>query len=310
VPDSKKACTCGDGGPPGTQTCRPSGAGYNPCDCGSPPNDKLGAACVTADECGAGLICLTSSSTALDGQGPPGGLCTRECAADGAVCDKVKPGAKCVGFPDQASTTRYCLEGCEFGTPDAASKCHGRLDMGCGSYVVTGVGEVGRLCFPTCNSDDDCGAGSLCDPGTGRCFQGTAPSGDPVGASCTQGGTKTCRGYCEKLDLPLTSSSTQLCAERCTAGALAASKVSCGWKLGTVAPAQSACIYYPGTNLSPGAGDRGACGQLCDCNSQCTGAGLVCQPLTGGLDALFKRKGQCSPPTAVDGGAVGIPTCT
>lgn len=309
-PGSFVSCAC-DSGAAGTRTCRPSGAGYGPCECGVAPNDKLGATCSQDSDCGAGLVCLAAWSKNINGQGPPGGLCTADCAADASICGKLKPNAKCIGFPDQASSTRFCLESCEFGDPGAnkPNKCHGRVDMGCAPIIIPGVGEVARSCLPNCNSDADCGGSLACDFGTGLC-DATAPTGDPVGTPCSQA-TDTCRGFCEKLDLPATGGSTTLCAERCTAGAVAESKVTCGWDKSSASPAQAACIYYPGAVAVPGFGDRGACGQLCDCNSQCSDPALVCQALPGGLDVLFKRKGQCSPPVKTDAGlSPGITTCT
>ncbi|MBK7586084.1 MAG: hypothetical protein IPI67_38605 [Myxococcales bacterium] len=306
-PDSVAACSCGDSAS-GTKTCRPSGAGYWPCACVA--NDKLGAVCSADADCGEGLTCLTATSTQIVGQGPAGGLCTKACAADPTVCASIKPSAKCIGFPDQASTTRFCLEQCDFGDPGTAkaSKCHGRVDMGCSPIIIPGLGEAARVCLPNCNSDEDCGTGLFCDPGSGLC-SATAPSGDPVGTPCSQS-NDTCRGFCEKLDLPATSGSTTLCAERCTAGAIAESKTSCGWNKATATAAPATCIYYPGAVTVPGFGDRGACGQLCDCNADCKATGLVCQPLPTPLDALFKRKGQCSAPVKVDGGtSPGIPVC-
>jgi hypothetical protein len=222
----------------------------------------------------------------------------------------IKTGAKCIGFPDQASTTRYCLEGCDFGGAASPTKCHGRLDLGCASITVPAVGEVARACVPTCNSDADCGSGLFCDPATGLCS--TSPAqGDPVGTPCSQS-NDTCRGLCEKLDLPATGGSVTLCTERCTLGATAAgNKTSCGWDATSGSPAAAACIYTPGTNVVSGVGDRGGCGQLCDCNSQCAATGLVCIPLQGGLDLLFKKKGQCTAPKNEDGGiSPGIVTCT
>ena len=309
-PGSSLACVC-DSGAAGTMTCRPSGAGHAPCECGVAPNDKLGATCSQDSDCGAGLTCLAPWSQNIDGQGPPGGLCTADCANDAAICDKLEKNAKCIGFPEQTSPARYCMEACEFGDPGTAkaNKCHGRVDMGCAPIVVPGLGEVARVCLPNCNSDADCGGSLACDHGTGRCVA-APPTGDPVGTPCSLT-NDTCRGFCEKLDLPATGGSTTLCAERCTAGAVAESKVSCDWDKSSATPAPAACIYYPGAVVAPGFGDRGACGQLCDCNAQCKGTGLVCQPLPAGLDTLFKRKGQCSAPVQTDAGlSPGIPTCT
>lgn len=307
-PLSTQACTC-DSGASGSETCRPSGAGFGPCVCDVQPNAKLGSACASDADCGADLTCVTPSSAKIEKQGPAGGLCTRPCEDDATVCGKLKPNAKCIGFPDQGSKTRYCLEACEFGDPggNKAGKCHGRSDMGCAPIVVPGLGEVARVCLPTCNSDQDCGGSLSCDPGTGLCAA-AAPTGDPVGKACTEG-SATCRGFCEKLDLPVSGSTTTLCAERCTAGAIADGKTVCGWNKSLATKADAACIYYPGAVTSPGYGDRGACGQLCDCNTHCN-KDLICQPLPQGLDLFFKRAGQCTAPYKVDGSvAQGITAC-
>ncbi len=268
----------------------------------------LGQACSTNADCGTGLTCLSSASTDLGGAGPAKGLCTADCTADlgkasSSICAAIDPSSVCVDLGAPGSPRGVCLEGCSAGPDNLTDfdpgKCHGRPELACtpiydSNNVSTGKG----YCRPNCNSDADCG-GRTCNPRTGLCDD-QAASGLPVGSSCTQpsdGGTDPCRGTCGGVVHSFGGTAfTYTCSERCTVGAVP----SCGWS-GT-GPADAYCVFVYDTNA--GRGDQGACGQTCDCNSDCLDQDLVCVPFDNtALENELGHKGYCGDPLGADGGA-------
>ena len=151
--------TCSAAGCSGHQTCRTDGTGYGACACDpsdasddasdlpdgnlleqdgarttfsatGPASGRLGAACKLDTDCRSALRCLASSSTAFEGEGPPGGLCTLECSTDPSACGALDPAALCVQTGD--GSTAYCEAGCELGAPGPhEDKCRGRGDAAC-----------------------------------------------------------------------------------------------------------------------------------------------------------------------------------
>jgi hypothetical protein len=268
-------------------------------------NPNLGRACATQAECGTGLSCITANSGAFDGEGPAKGYCTVDCTNDDTICSAIDSGAICLAMN---SGDAYCFEGCSFG-PDTLTafdpnKCHGRQEVACAP-----VDEFGTAaCLPTCNSNADCGGTLKCSPETGSCST-TTPTGLALGQTCVQpptGGVDPCKGNCTGFQDSSGSVSFYMCTENCTLGAAP----SCGWTGPGTGPAPAACLYVSTIildNGGAGIGDRGSCGNLCDCNAQCN-SNLVCNAWTGpnaqATKDFFQRNGYCG-----EGGGSGITTC-
>jgi hypothetical protein len=203
-----------------------------------------------------------------------------------------------------------CLEGCAIG-PDAPSKCHDRPDFACqfltsvsttktctadeecANSAVCDKGtcvEIVTACQPTCASDDDC-AGEFCNIGTGLC-QAAKPTGKAVGSACDASVTNSteCSGLC----IGDSAGTFSLCSGFCTFGV----QGGCGWN--GVGPADAGCMFVPRYVQTPGAGDVGYCGQLCDCNDDCLNPTAKCLSFTAiGLDdfaTFYARKGYCGTP--------------
>ncbi len=283
---------------------------------------NLGAACTSNANCGGGLICATASSGMLGGGGPAKGLCTADCTNDTSVCQNFGFNAVCLDYGGGAS---FCVESCAFGPSSLSAfnpnKCHGRQEVACTPlFSDTGVSctsdtqcgggicsgtcmDVIPGCLPSCNGDSDCGPGLYCDPATGLC--GTSPkTGLPVGQTCTQPtgtGTDACRGTCTNIQ-GSSGPVTSICTEHCTLGAYP----SCGWS-GT-GPANAACLFTNTAIKDPGYGDAGSCGQLCNCNTDCSDSNFVCLAWTGAnassIEAAYQKKGYCGA-----AGGSGLTTC-
>ncbi len=306
---------------------------------GTTGDTRLGRACATDAECGDGLQCVKADSGKFGGGGPAGGYCTTECSADAGLCSAFATNAICLNYGEEGSTGQsYCIQGCSFG-PDSLTafdenKCHGRPDLSCsplfndtGTACNAGACPTGQICgdtntcldiipacLPQCNSDTDCGAGLFCDPSDGAC-KTTQKTGKPLGSTCVQdldAAVDECRGNCigfvhQSGQDPF----TYMCAENCTLGAEAA----CGWAGPTSGlPAPAGCVFTSTIILDNGGagfGDRGSCGQFCDCNSDCLNPDLVCTAWTNPQAAsYYQKKGYCSDPLKEDGGMdPGIPTC-
>jgi hypothetical protein len=281
---------------------------------------RLGAACTSDADC-EDLTCITASSSALRGEGPAKGLCTTSCASDVEICRRFGPKAVCVDFGSDVSPARYCVEGCSFGPMGSApnpNKCHGREEMACAPLLRStgllcstdtscalpdhfcGGGQcidASPVCLPQCNADTDClAAGLFCNPETGLC-RATPSTGLSLGEVCTPppaGGTNPCRGNCTRVLSSVGTPGENACTESCTIGA----ERSCGWAgPASGAPAPALCVFsIPIVDQlgGSGAGDRGSCAQLCNCNSDCVHPSFVCLPLPGDLLIATQRQGYCT----------------
>jgi hypothetical protein len=236
-----------------------------------------------------------------------------------------------LNFGDTANPSSWCMQGCTFGprgsTNFDSTKCWGRhevacaplfndlgtqctVDGDCNSGEICGNSntclEVFSGCLPQCNADTDCGTGLFCDPSDGLC-RSAQKNGKTLGTPCTQstdGGTDECRGNCTGF---VVSSGgqvlTTMCTENCTNGAVP----SCGWGGPNSGQQADAYCLFTSTVIidqgGPGFGDRGSCGQLCNCNDQCRNSRLVCRDIG---NATFKqatgKQGYCSLPEQEDGG--------
>ncbi len=199
---------------------------------------ELGGSCTGALDCVDGLECVTD----VEGQSVAGGVCTVQCAA---IRDC--PGdLLCATFGSRASS--YCVERCSPGV-GGTGKCHGRDDFACVSQ------EPPHTCRPSCSVHEQC-PGGFCDLITGLCTS-TEPTGAPLGAACTR--REDCTGYC----LNRSGDRMGFCSQSCVLDGIDA----CG--------PDGDCIWKSTEN--GGAGDLGACGQLCNCNDDCRRAGSVCR---------------------------------
>ncbi|HEY3234294.1 MAG TPA: hypothetical protein VGJ84_06240 [Polyangiaceae bacterium] len=279
-------------------------------------NAKLGHTCTarTKDtDCGPGLICVESTSGLFSGGGPAGGLCTAPCTKDS---DCRSAGALCKSYDD---TNGYCFEGCLWGA--GGGQCHDRPEMACNPFEVQSTScavdddcernevcsqrvcaRLAGACMPQCNDDQECPAGFHCDLGT---FFGSSHGvgvctdkpleGLPTGAICDLNAlTDPCRGQC----LGNTGDTQGICYDGCTVGAT----VACGWDMTGPAPAACVTLYR-----NTGAGDVGGCLQLCDCNADCGGTGVICAPLVESDQQFTERAGSCQMPFDVT--HIGLVDC-
>ncbi|HVJ16403.1 MAG TPA: hypothetical protein VM686_13270, partial [Polyangiaceae bacterium] len=282
---------------------------------------ELGRDCITDAECGEGLICVTRDDVDTLGGAPPKGLCTAACpcedGADGTICSddpclEFSANAYCIPFT--AGDTGYCLEGCAF-DQGLTPKCHDRiesvctgvafqeldtdctdnLDCGANEACLSGVcNAVLTVCLPNCGSDADCDDGLFCDPLTGLCME-DPPTGKGVNEACDPAADpdECASGYCSVTYM---HEDEGTCSGFCNLG----HPFSCGYT--GEGKADAACLF--GTVLSGEAsevGDLGVCGQLCDCDDECTATGEVCRPFGDPVfEELWQRVGYCVP--IVEGG--------
>jgi MYXO-CTERM domain-containing protein len=252
----------------------------------SHPSIPVGKACVTAADCAAGLICIPSTSDALGGGGPPGGLCTVDCSKNGqADCDAVDPGSFC-GASDADGKIAHCFETCEEGPPlGDAVKCHNRPDVACAPD-----GQGNGYCAPTCRGNSDCGK-RQCNPLTGLC-QDSVPGTLSTGAQCDSTAAKNdCfGGACSQYGGGDPTVDNSSCSAVCALGVPGA----CGTDPDPNSKQlpDAACLPLVADGLES-IGDIGGCVQLCDCDTDCRNKSFVCQtvsPLSG-----LGRGGLCVP---------------
>lgn len=255
---------------------------------------RLGAACQDFNECG-GLSC-SLPDPGSDPSGFAGGLCTRPCQ-DSATCEDILPDARCI--------LGFCVEPCDYGPTELtefdSSKCHGRADVGC--FEVLEGSAIRHLCLPNCNGDDDCGGGMFCEPGEGFC-RPVASEGSPDGWPCNS--DVECLGMC----IDNTPTQRGVCARVCTLGHVP----SCGWDGSSVATYGCLIAQQPS---AAGIGDGGFCGELCDCDDDCSNPGFVCSefadvphlnsPWAEPVVTNGGRVGLCVDGDAAVGGSPGIP---
>jgi len=233
------------------------------------------------------MVCLTAGSTALNGGGPAGGMCTLACTST-ADCTAVAPGADCFNFGTMAAPKLYCLDGCTQGGTDAAtaaSKCQGRGDFACVDLSSSTVPDP--FCIPLCRSDIECGTGLYCNKGSGLCSK-TKPTGDPVGTACTPGAdTDTCEGFCIRTSADGVMPVTGVCAEFC------AGLLDCmydGDKPGGLCAGQFSNTF--------GILDLGYCEPSCDSTCDCPITGDLCRAWAADEQTLamdLGKKGLCYP---------------
>jgi hypothetical protein len=297
----------GAGQCPGYQVCQADGT-YGACVCGDadagsrpfphtgPLSGLLGAVCGADADCRHGLQCVTSDSKLIHGEGPSSGMCLSRCAVGHEeLCSSVDATARCLvvddkGTADTSDDLAYCLPGCTLGDqPASADKCRGRVDLVC-TASTTG-GKTG-YCSPSCRSNLDC-APRFCDLGTGLCAD-SAPSGDPIGASCDPKSSK-CAGGCVQQ-----GTSFYECTGLCSYGTQ-----GCGQN--DAPPLDYYCSI--GANSVTGDGDLGYCAKLCDCDADCNRPDAICEAQSD-LVTRAGRQGMCVSKLAAKGPqGTGISSC-
>jgi hypothetical protein len=280
---------------------------------GSTSGSMFGAPCEADSEC-AGFACVGPDSDSFGGDGPPGGLCTRDCTGQPELCDQLDVESVCVATD---ATHAYCIQRCEYGPSSLEAfdpgKCFGRSDFACapspilppqdcnvdrdcpaGGNCLAGLCSFG-MCLPRCAVDAQCPEGRYCDPLWGSCTD-QPPRGLRFGSECDPDASdpdEQCSGLCDTRD-----DGVSVCEEPCTTGAIPA----CGFD-----GESGAAAFCIGSSRLPdsGYGDVGSCVGLCDCHDECRGPHRCLQlskPVLG-------RVGVCVDPSNGDWGSLSPVEC-
>jgi len=298
-----QSITCAGAGCTGHQVCAANGDAYEACVCDNassgqfpaagPNSGLIGAACADASGCRAGLECISSHSSYLNGEGPSAGMCLARCLPDHDFCKGLDATSKCVvldngGTPNTTSDDiAYCLPGCQLGTQvNELDKCRGRSDLVCSESPA---GSRSGYCRPACRSDVDCD-GRYCDLSTGLCGD-SVRTGDPIGAACSADTvlSTTCAGGC----MPISATFAE-CSGVCSYGT---GTPGCGQS--NLSARLSYYCYIDPTSGS-GLGDLGYCANLCDCDNDCARSDAVCEPVST-ITSATGRAGVCGSKTLPSG---------
>lgn len=245
-----------------------AGAGGTIPDAGAdttPGSGPVGHFCAGAQDCLAGLTCLTPAGNQLYGGGPANGLCTIDCNPTDAGTDPCAAyaGTTCVDFAEQGPANAWCVPTCTIGAGD--TNCLGRADMAC---TDTGTGVA--VCQPVCATDSDC-SGRVCDKKFNVCVDsGSASTGDPLGATCDPNSSK-CAGKC--LDVQAADGGTiPFCSQRCVWG----NDSACGQSDADAGLSAGVCQFSGNGSGNESTGDEGFCAKFCEGQQDCPAAGLLC----------------------------------
>lgn len=246
---------CSDAGPARSTDDSP--------DSGQPSDvfGPLGLSCNELQACPEALVCLAPGGSDLGDLSVPGGYCTRACTQD-SDCTSFD-GAVCVPFVPGNSEIRYCAAPCSIGQ---ARACGNRNDLACWSRALIDGLDNGRVCMPTCNNDDQCPEGSVCDAETNLCSRRAQGGGSPLGTSCNPNDANTCAGgFCLATDL----ASGGVCTAYCRRGTFP----QCGGE-----DANAVCGWVTAGDEAAGPADVGLCALRCRCDSDCNNPALRCEP--------------------------------
>jgi hypothetical protein len=290
---------------------------------------KLGRACTTDRDCvdpaAPGLTCVTAEDTVLGDGAPPKGLCTTTCSIpqtsdDVDSCAALGPDALCFPFTT-GSDEGYCVEGCNFGTPDIGElKCHDRPEFACnpallaptdtacdttddcpaGDLCIDGQCDIVLpACLPSCRGDLDCAAGMYCDQSflNGTCVTAKPTGKKTLGEPCTVPAATEpdepdeCLGFCQA---DAATGNEGHCATTCGLAN------QCSWNAATK-KFDGVCFYASILTSETGdVGDFGFCTPTCNCTDECNDPELACSLLTqGALNADFRGAGLCFSPDAM-----------
>lgn len=271
-PDCRNDEDCGDGFcDERLGVCVPEPVEYTP----------FGDRCERNADCPAELICLRQDGEDFQGGGPAGGYCTMRCRYS-SECAELFPGARCTPVREE-DPSGVCLQPC-VSNARSLSTCHGRIDLACVEPLAP---TTASLCYPTCGTHDDCGD-RYCDLLLGVCVD-SAPEGKGVGEPCdaNDSAQTECQGVCWQSGSG--EDGEGLCTGFCTLGT-----IGCNSDPENVQPGDGACLFAP-QPTGQGVQDLGFCGQVCQCDDDCSAPGSSCVELPDeGLQELLGVIGYCS----------------
>lgn len=252
------------------------------------PFGPLGVSCNAGSPCAGELHCFAAGGTDFPVFSPAGGYCSKLCAND-SDCAPLDPTARCVDLflgDSEAPAPKICAPACVLG--DAAA-CGGRPDLACWPIDNNAGPTSARACLPTCNHDDLCPAGTVCDGYVNLCADTAPAGGQPLGSVCNPAAAvNVCaEGLCVELE------SGGVCSAFCRrgtfpqCGSVAGENAVCGW-------------VFPGDE-DAGIADVGMCASTCACDADCVpGTRCVLHP---------DRVGMVDPGICTVGATTGIATC-
>lgn len=238
--------------------------------------ELLGATCAGDSDCG-DLDCFASDGVEFDGEGFPGGLCSRDCSSDDDCADAGS--CQPVGGDDRKICVERCAIGAEWGGQPHPDTCSGRWDVGCHAVSCLDSAEPGvcdleafdarddadvpGVCLPACNAAEDCDS-RVCDLRTGLCAD-DARTGLANGEGCDPNNDPDpCEGRCVRAG---SDEDVGVCTSPCTSlrgsGACMTSTVP-------DEPKEQVCVGLA-------AGDLGWCLPTCDCGTLACPDGMACQ---------------------------------
>lgn len=233
-------------------------------------------------------------------------------------------GQKCGDTQRCLDLVPVCLPSCNSDADCAAGLKCDPLDGLCRATVPTGK-KIGEECTPTSAAGDASGTGgttsadAAADGGSrecrGSCLEIAAQAGAPAymcTESCTFGAFPSC-GWGPSLDGGTLDSGTFDSAADAPAGGNGGNGGNKGsGGAGTSDGASTAnradafCMFASPevrNGGGPSAGDRGSCGQLCDCNTDCLHPRMICRDFANvTIQQLLGRTGFCTLPEQVEGG--------
>lgn len=249
---------------------------------------QLFGPCEVDSQCpGEGAVCRTAAD------GWPGGYCTVPCE-DRTPCDHRGVYHHCA--TREGETQAYCERRCLNG-------------IDCGRDAYTCAGELppsGGVCIGLCSSDEQCGAGTVCNLYSGACTAESLPGGAVTGEPCIEG--TDCRsGQCVG-EVTAMGAPTGWIGGYCIASCMIPSGYNTSTFFAGDALPRGTCagdaVCIPAEGYAEG--DLGTCYDQCLSDDDCR-AGYTCLrdiALTGGGASSYSN-GLCVPD---DCGRVGCPS--
>lgn len=249
------------------------------------PFGPLGLGCDPETPCETGLTCFAAGATDWGLYSPAGGLCSKACEAD-SDCTAIEAAARCVELSlGIGASPGICVTGCTLGDNAA---CGGRDELACWPIDSGAPGASSRVCLPTCNHDEQCPAGTVCDGAYNLCSSVAPAGGLVISSECDPDSeTNSCaEGFCIELD------GGGACSAYCRRGSFPqcggnGEDATCGW------------VFFG--DEAAGDVDVGMCAGTCACDAECA-RGSHCV-----LHA--DREGMRKPGICTVGAELGIEVC-